>query len=65
MSAIMNGFQQPKISGPRRTLVQASARLLIAELQQRGPETFSGHTLRKLRLTIPPTVGHSARTDQP
>jgi hypothetical protein len=31
---------------------------LAAEWQQRGPETFSGHALRKLRLSFPST--HSA-----
>ena len=27
---------------------------LFGEWQQRGPETFSGHVLRKLRLTLAP-----------
>jgi hypothetical protein len=30
--------------------LQSSARRLVAEWQQRGPETLSGHALRKLRL---------------
>ena len=28
---------------------------LVAEWQQRGPETLSGHAVRKLRLTFAPT----------
>jgi hypothetical protein len=27
---------------------------LFGEWQQRGPETFSGHVIRKLRLTLAP-----------
>ena len=28
---------------------------LLAEWQQRGPETLSGYTIRKLRLALSPT----------
>ena len=35
--------------------LQPSAPSLIAEWQERGPETLSGHALRKLRLAFAPT----------
>lgn len=34
--------------------LQAHAAKLVAEWQQRGPETLSGHALRKLRLALAP-----------
>ena len=44
--------------GPRSTIppvrlrLQNGERKLVAEWQQRGPETLSGHALRKLRLAF-------------
>ena len=35
--------------------LQSRAAMLVAEWQQRGPETLSGHALRKLRLALAPT----------
>jgi hypothetical protein len=35
--------------------LQSRAAKLVAEWQQRGPETLSGHALRKLRLVLAPT----------
>jgi hypothetical protein len=35
--------------------LQSRAAKLVAEWQQRGPETFSGHAVRKLRLAFAPT----------
>jgi hypothetical protein len=35
--------------------LQSRAANLVAEWQQRGPETLSGHALRKLRLVLAPT----------
>ena len=35
--------------------LQSPAAKLVAEWQQRGPETLSGHALRKLRLALAPT----------
>lgn len=35
--------------------VQSRAAELVAEWQQRGPETLSGHALRKLRLALAPS----------
>jgi hypothetical protein len=40
--------------------VQSRAAALVGEWQQRGPETFSGHVVRKLRLTIVPPQSMAA-----
>ena len=40
---------------PVRLELQSRARELVAEWQQRGPETPSGHVVRKLRLAFAPT----------
>ena len=46
--------------GPAPTIPRVQLRLpahtskLFGEWQQRGPETFSGHVIRKLRLTLAP-----------
>jgi hypothetical protein len=40
---------------PVRLGLQSLAAKLVAEWQQRGPETFSGHAFRKLRLALAPT----------
>lgn len=39
-------------------LIERRSVKLVAEWQQRGPETFSGQVVRKLRLTLapPPSV---------
>jgi hypothetical protein len=34
------------------TVIDPAAFGLVAEWQQRGPESFSGHGFRKLRLTL-------------
>jgi hypothetical protein len=34
--------------------LQSRSSNLVAEWQQHGPETFSGHALRKLRLALAP-----------
>jgi hypothetical protein len=39
---------------PVRLRLQPSAPGLVAEWQQRGPETLSGHAFRKLRLAFAP-----------
>jgi hypothetical protein len=44
---------RPAVSLVRLGL-QPSAPRLIAEWQQHGPETFSGHGVRKLRLAFAP-----------
>jgi len=40
---------------PVRLGLQSRSATLIVEWQQRGPETLSGHALRKLRLALAPT----------
>jgi hypothetical protein len=40
---------------PVRLGLQSRAAKLVAEWQQRGPETLSGHALHKLRLAFAPT----------
>jgi len=35
--------------------VQSGVAKLVAEWQQRGPETLSGHVVQKLRLVLAPT----------
>jgi hypothetical protein len=40
---------------PVRLGLQSRATELVAEWQQRGPETLSGHVVRKLRLALAPT----------
>ena len=40
---------------PVRLGLQSRSSKLVAEWQQRGPETLSGHALRKLRLAFAPT----------
>jgi hypothetical protein len=51
---------------PQPTIPQVQPRLqpcaskLIAEWQQRGPETLSGHGLRTLRLTLAPASAIAA-----
>ena len=49
---------------PRGELgLRTRASRLVAEWQQRGPETLSGNALRKLRLALAPS--HSALTPTP
>jgi hypothetical protein len=40
---------------PVRLGLEAHAPKLVGEWQQRGPETFSGYALRKLRLAFAPS----------
>jgi hypothetical protein len=40
---------------PVRLGLQSRAAKLVAEWQQRGPETLSGHAFRKLRLALAPS----------
>jgi hypothetical protein len=42
-------------SRSKAAAVERRAAKLVAEWQQRGPETLSGHAVRKLRLTLVPT----------
>jgi hypothetical protein len=67
IKAIERHMISPVRLGPRSTIppvrsktgrgelgLQSRASKLVAEWQQRGPETLSGHTLRKLRLAFAP-----------
>ena len=47
--------QHQVTSRTKPAVVQPSAPGLIAEWQQRGPETLSGYALRKLRLAMAPS----------
>ena len=40
---------------PVRLGLQSRAAKLVAEWQQRGPETLSGYAVRKLRLALAPS----------
>jgi hypothetical protein len=51
----MNLIGRHMISRTKSAVVQPSAPRLIAEWQQRGPETLSGLAVAKLRLTFAPT----------
>jgi hypothetical protein len=58
MVTTIRPMQRQLIPKSTAVLVQSRASKLIAEWQQRGPETVSGHALQKLRLSFAPT--HSA-----
>jgi hypothetical protein len=45
----------PQSTIPPVELGNARASKFVAEWQQRGPETLSGHAVRKLRLSFAPT----------
>jgi hypothetical protein len=55
MRGTMNLIGRHMISRTKSAVVQPSAPRLIAEWQQRGPETLSGLAVAKLRLTLVPT----------
>jgi hypothetical protein len=55
MVTTIRPMQRQLIPKSTAVLVQSRASKLIAEWQQRGPETVSGHALRKLRLSFAPT----------
>ena len=53
MKTLYDGADNRSRTNP--AVVQPSTPGLIAEWQQRGPETLSGLALRKLRLVLAPT----------
>ena len=55
MSRTINAIERYMIPQSKAVSVQSRAAELVAEWQQRGPETLSGHALRKLRLALAPT----------
>ena len=54
MSRTIKAIEHHIMSRTRPAVVQPSAPRFIAEWQQRGPETLSGHAVRKLRLAFAP-----------
>ena len=55
VSKTITVIERPMIRGTKHLVVQPFDRKLIAEWQQRGPETLSGQALQKLRLTFAPS----------
>ena len=55
MSSMIKAIEHHIASRTTRAVVQSSAPGLIGEWQERGPETLSGHALRKLRLALAPS----------
>jgi len=58
MSTTIQAIERHQIRQSTAAPGQYRASKVIVEWQQRGPETLSGHALRKLRLSFAPT--HSA-----
>jgi hypothetical protein len=69
VSKTITVIERPMIRGPKRLVVQPFGRKLVAEWQQRGPETLSGHAVRKLRLAFAPphvtTASAAGKKGQP
>ena len=55
MSKTIKAIERHIMSRTRPVVVQPFVPSLIAEWQQRGPETLSGHAPRKLRLALAPS----------
>ena len=55
MSSTIKTIDRHIASRMTRAVVQSSAPSLIAEWQERGPETLSGQAFRKLRLALAPS----------
>src|SRR5437868_12540990 len=55
MSGTIKAIQRHKTPRSKREAVGPHAPKLVGEWQQRGPETFSGYALRKLRLAFAPS----------
>ena len=55
MSSTIKTIDRHIVSRMTRAVVQSSAPSLIAEWQERGPETLSGQAFRKLRLALAPS----------
>ena len=56
IEAIERHMKLPVRPGPQSEAATVTSRVskLVAEWQQRGPETLSGRTFRKLRLVLVP-----------
>jgi hypothetical protein len=55
MSRTIEAITRHMTPPSRSEVVERSAPKLVAEWQERGPETLSGRTLRKLRLVFAPS----------
>jgi hypothetical protein len=54
MNRTIKAIERHMIPQSKAVSVQSRVPSLIADWQQRGPETLSGHALRKLRLSFAP-----------
>jgi hypothetical protein len=52
MSGTIKAIERHMTQPGKRKAVEPHAPKLVGEWQQRGPETFSGYALRKLRLAF-------------
>ena len=52
MSGTIKAIERHMTPRSKREAVEPHAPKLVGEWQQRGPETFSGYALRKLRLRL-------------
>jgi len=55
MSGTIKAIERHMTPPSKREAVEPHAPKLVGEWQQRGPETFSGYGLRKLRLAFAPS----------
>ncbi len=55
MSRTLKAIARHMTPPSKREAVEPHAPKLVGEPQQRGPETFSGYALRKLRLAFAPS----------
>ena len=55
MSRTLKAIERHMTPPSKSEVVERSAPKLVGEWQQRGPETFSGYALRKLRLAFAPS----------
>ena len=55
MSRTIKAIERHMTQASKSEVVARSAPKLVGEWQQRGPETFSGYALRKLRLAFAPS----------
>jgi hypothetical protein len=52
MSRTIKAIERHMVLPSKREAAEPRAPKLVGEWQQRGPETFSGYALRKLRLAF-------------
>ena len=55
MSRTLKAIERHMTPRSKREAVEPHAPRLVTDWQQRGPETFSGYALRKLRLAFAPS----------